>query len=186
MNKKAAIGLSINTLVVIIISLVILAGGISLLYKFIGGADDLKSQLDEQTKAELERLLVNQGKQVALPLHVADVYSGEQHVFGLGILNIGGEDIGNQFSIMVGLSKATDGQNNEITLSVKDDAEQWYLFEKETMIIEEGEHRKESIHVSVPNDALKGQYIFNVKVLHTPGDEDAQYGNTQKFYVNVK
>src|SRR3989338_1661935 len=87
MNHKGAIELSVNTLVVVIISLVILAGGITLLYKFIAGAEEIKADLDARTTEELERLLVQQGKKVALPLHVADVERGKTHVFGLGILN---------------------------------------------------------------------------------------------------
>lgn len=177
MNKKAAIGLSINTLVVIIISLVVLGGGITLLYKFIGGAEDIKSELDEKTKTELERLLIDQGKPVALPLHVAYVNRGEQHVFGIGILNIGG--VGDQFNIEVELSKALDQTETEMSVS---GTETWLLFNQDSMQILEGEHISEGILVNVPKTTLTGQYIFSVRV-YSNGN---QYGNTQKFYVNVK
>ena len=181
-NKKAAVGLSINTLVVVIISLVILASGVSLLYKFIGGAEDIKAQLDQKTDSELERLLVDQGKRVALPLQVAIVSRGEEHVFGLGILNIGG--VGDDFRISVGLSKAFDEFEKEFIVS---EANNWLLYNSENLIILEGEHKKEGILVNVPKDALKGQYVFNVKVCTSlPCDSSNQYGNTQKFYVNVK
>src|SRR3989344_2758265 len=103
MHKKGAIGLAVDVLVIIIISLVILAGGITILYKFIGGAEQTKAQLDERTNQELERLLVDQGQQVALPLHTAAIERGDSHVFGLGILNIGG--VGNQFKVQVELDK---------------------------------------------------------------------------------
>ena len=50
-----------------------------------------------------------------------------------------------------------------------------------------GEHKKEGILVSVPKDGLLGSYVFNVKVCTAlPCDSSNQYGNTQKFYVNVK
>ena len=49
-------------------------------------------------------------------------------------------------------------------------------------MMEQGDHRKEGISVEVPNDAVKGTYIFNTKVF----SGDAQYGNTQKFYVSVR
>src|SRR3989344_8163548 len=101
-DTKGAIELSMNMLVMIIISIVILTGGMVLLYKFIGGAEDIKSQLDTRTDSELERLLVDQGKQVALPLHTATVTRGESHVFGIGILNIG--SVGNEFLLRVELS----------------------------------------------------------------------------------
>jgi hypothetical protein len=78
-----------NMLVVIILSLVILVGGVAFLYKLIAGAEQIKTDLDYRTQAELERLLVEQGQQVALPFRQATVNRGDHHVFGLGILNIG-------------------------------------------------------------------------------------------------
>ncbi len=178
MNKKAAIGLSINTLVVIIISLIILAGGVTLLYKFIGGAEQLKTDLDTKTEAELEKLLVDQGKRVALPLQVASVSRGEGHVFGLGILNIGG--VGNSFRIIVDLSAALDELENEFTAP---EANSWSFYDDNAIIIPESGHEKKGIMVTVPKDAKKGKYIFNAKIILENGE---QYGNTQKFYVNVK
>ncbi|MBT4805269.1 hypothetical protein HON71_03790 [Candidatus Woesearchaeota archaeon] len=182
MKKKAALGLSVNTLVVIIMGMVLLVGGMALLYKFIGGAVEIENQLSEKTNNELERLLINQGKQVALPFQVADISRGEGHVFGLGMLNIGG--VGDQFNIFVELSKALDESEVEFTAP---EALNWLLYYKKPMTILEGEHKKEGILVNVPKDGLLGSYVFNVKVCTAlPCDSSNQYGNTQKFYVNVK
>src|SRR3989344_8402452 len=188
MYKKGTIELSINTLVIVIISIVILTSGITLLYKFIGGAEDIKSKLDAQTNTELERLLVDQGKQVALPLHIADVLRGENHVFGLGILNIGGQldgkNIGEEFTVQTEFIKLVDLQNKDITGEApKEEINQWLLYDSGSQIIKENEHTKLSLLVNVPTTALTGQYIFNAKVILNDG---RQYGNTQKFYVNVR
>lgn len=180
MTKNAAIELSINTLVIIIISIVVLGAGITLLYKFIGGAEEIKLQLDQQTSEELERLMVDQGKQVALPFHVADVSRGDTHVFGIGILNIGG--VGEQFTLDVTFNKVLDDQNNEITVSPSE-VNTWLLYNKETLIIKENEHYKEGILINVPKDAVKGQYLFNARFFT---ENNKQYGNTQKFMVNVR
>ncbi len=182
-SRKAAIDLSMSMLVIIIISLVILAAGIALLYKLIGGATDIKMQLDERTEEELQRLLVDQGKQVALPLHRATIQRGENHVFGLGILNIGiGTD---QFRLEVRLSSAVDEENVGIpfTPDQKDAlVAEWVLYDREILVLTEGDHRKESINVIVPKSAIPGTYIFDVKV-HA---DNNPYGNKQKFYVLVK
>lgn len=178
MDKKAVIGLSVETLVVVIISLVVLAGGVALLYKFIGGAEQTKALLDEKTNAELERLLVDEGKEVALPKNVATVERGDTHVFGIGILNVGAED---SFKIIVELSTAIDKSENEFEPG--EEVIQWLLYNSEPVKLAEGEHDKLSILVKVPKEALVGQYIFNVKVTDS---EPKQYGNTQKFTVNVK
>ena len=181
MQRKGAIGLSINTLVVIIISLVVLGGGITLMYQFIGGATDIKTQLDSRTDAELERLLVDQGKLVALPLHVSTVERGESHVFGIGILNIG--EVGDKFFVKVDPVKVINEQEEDITnADILNSAYSWLLFDDSEITIKEGQHYKEVISVDVPADAVVGQYIFNAKVF--AGAE--QYGKTQKFYVTVK
>ncbi|HLC81745.1 MAG TPA: hypothetical protein VJH68_03740 [Candidatus Nanoarchaeia archaeon] len=192
MDQKGAMELSINMLIVIILSIVILASGVTLMYKFISGAEDTKQVLDSKTSAELERLLVDQGQMVALPLSRAELNGGESHLFGLGILNIGG--VGNLFKITAELSQATDESEKEIPF---EDAEKqqitntWLFYDTSELSLTENEHRKESISVTVPKDALKGEYIFNVKVWYASsapagGVQDSQYGNTQKFYIKVK
>lgn len=192
-NKRGALGLPIEMLVVIIISLVVLAGGIVILYKFIYGAESIKIQLDEQTNTELDRLLTDQGKLVALPRYVADIARGENHVFGIGILNVDARQTNDTFRIEASISKATD-ENGE-AIVVEDEVNKWILYNPNIIRLAEGQHTKESIMVAVPNDAIKGQYIFNVKVYsrgayYASGDEsdipDTLYGNPQKFIVNVK
>ncbi len=178
LHKKATIGLSVETLVVVIISLVVLAGGVTLIYKFIEGAETNKALLDEKTNIELERLLVDEGKEVALPKNVATIERGTTHVFGIGILNVGAED---SFKIEVEPSTAIDKSGNEFEPG--EEVIQWLLYNSEPVKLAEGEHDKISILVKVPKEALVGQYIFNVKVLDS---EPKQYGNTQKFTVNVK
>ena len=181
-NKKAAIGLSINTLVVVIISLVILGSGITMLYKFIGGAEDIKGQLDSKTNEELERLLVNQGERVALPLNSVTIPKDEGHVFGIGILNIAEKA---DFTVVVGLSKFinANGEIVEINPSKETEILEWLLYNSEPITLGENEHYKESIMVNVPNTATEGQYIFKAQIMM---NEVESYGNIQKFYVTVK
>ena len=183
-NKKGAIGLSINTLVVVIISIVILAGGMAFLYKLIGGAEDIKTQIDQKTDQQLESLLVNQGQQVALPLHVATVERGDNHVFGIGILNINPNI--NSFKIEITLSKLVDPSGKETSLTDSEKSAivlESLLYNQEFLIIKESEHHKEGIFVTIPTNKPVGTYIFNAKIFDSDGE---QYGNTQKFKVIAK
>ena len=182
MSKKGAIELSMSTLVIVIISLVVLGLGVKLLYSFVSSGEQLKGQLDEQTEAELQRLLVDQGKQVALPLHQATLAGGESHVFGIGILNIGGG--GDSFKLQVDLSQMIDPQQVPITTSnsQRQYILSWLIYNNEDMVIKESEHRSEPILVNIPNDAAKGIYIFDAKILA----QNNLYGNVQKFYVTVQ
>lgn len=180
-NKRGAIGLSIETLVIIIISLVILSAGITLIYQFISGAEEIKGQLDQKTQDELERLLVSQGKKVALPLHVATVRRGDSHVFGIGILNTFGTS--ETFFILTSLNKVADEFEHDITSQINVQTVQgWVLYNTEGLSIESNGNRKESLLVQVSKDAVKGQYIFLATVVLSDG---SVYGNPQTFMVTV-
>ncbi|MAG73843.1 hypothetical protein CL620_05990 [archaeon] len=170
-SKKGAIGLSVNTLVIIIIGMVMLVGGIALLYKFIGGSEDIKDSLDQRTASELERLLVDQGKQVALPLNRKTVTRGETVVFGIGTLNVNTEE--KNFRIEV---KHSGGDES---------IEEWLLYNQESFNLKQNEHHKETILVKPDANVEADTYIFNAKVidLNEPGKT---YGTVQKMYVIVK
>ena len=187
MTKKGAIGLSVNLLVVIIISLVILGLGIVFLYNLIGGAQDFKSELDSRTEAELERLLIDEGKQVALARNTVTLSPGETHTFGLGILNILSPDPNQdppQFRITVTPSKYAD--ETDTIQVIPQDTPNWLLYNSEPIFLAEYEHHSESILVSVPKeDAPKGTYIFDVQVFQDKFKQK-QYDNTKKFTVKVK
>src|SRR3989344_4798947 len=173
-NTRGAIGLSIEALVIIIISLVVLSAGITLIYQFIGGAEDIKSSLDQKTQDELERLLVGQGKKVALPLHVATVPRGESHVFGLGILNA--YDATEYFQVRIRLNKVADETKADITSQL--DAQGiagWALYNTASIAIESNANNKEAILIQVPKDAAKGEYIFIAEVFDSKNN---LYGNT--------
>lgn len=170
--------MSINALVIIIISLVIFGGGISLLYKLMAGAESFKATLDQKTEAELRRLLEIESQKVALPLHTAYLYPGEFHSFGLGILNIEEEE--KEFNIEIRLSKALDEKEDEI--SPPPDISGWLLFVPGPYSIKPNEYKLIPIGVEAPKNALKGTYIFDVEVL-TDGEK---YDNIKKFYVIVK
>jgi len=171
----------VETLVIIIISLVILAGGITLIYQFIHGAEEIKSSLDQKTQDELERLLVSQGKKVALPLHVATIPRGDSHVFGLGILNT--YDATEQFQVRIQLNKVADESKADITSKINpQNIAAWALYNNAPIAIESNAHDKEAILIQVPTDAIKGEYIFVAEVLDSKNNI---YGNPQTFIVKV-
>jgi len=177
-TKKAAIGLSVNILVVVIIGIVILGLGIGLLYQFIGGAQNIKSTLDQQTELQLEGL-INQGRTVALSTNTVSMRRGEQRVIGIGILNI--EDQQTLYlEIPSGKYVSSDGD-----LTVENtDTKSWILYNNAGFSLELDESLKEAISIVAPKDAALGQYILSVKVCRTqPCTFESQYGNVQNFKI---
>ncbi len=191
-NKKAAIGLSVNVLVILIISLVIFAGGISLLYKFYHQSVEYKKDLDERTKQKLENLLLEQGKQVALSQNSANLHRGEDYTFGIGILNTRRENPEEEFQMKVELTKVFNENNDEITISDPEAlVKEMVLYYPKPIRVKDNEYEPQAIMVVVPKDAANGEYHFSVKVYLKNSLEDTlqpgdyQYGNTQRFSVSI-
>ncbi|MBS3169833.1 hypothetical protein J4210_05075 [Candidatus Woesearchaeota archaeon] len=176
-NKKGAIEISANMLVVLIIALVIFAGGITLLYKFISTAETVKMDLDARTEAEIQRLLLEEGKQVALPLNKAELKRGEQKVFGLGVLNTAAPET---FIVLV---------NPAVYIPLQGEEEEnpligsWVLYDEEPFLLGEQEAKDIPIRVAVPKDGASGTYLFDVSVQKSDG---IRYGPIQKIQVDVK
>ena len=105
MSKKGAVSLPVNALVVIVLSLFIMGAGISLLFKFIGTSTEVKENLDAQTSQQIENILIDKGKKLALPLNTVNVFPGDDPSFGLGVLNINDKA---DFSLRVELSMYVD------------------------------------------------------------------------------
>ncbi len=182
-NKKGAIGLSLNMIVVIIISLVILGAGITLLYNFIGGSLEVKDILDARTEQELSRLLTDQGKKVALPFYTKTIPREASEVYGIGILNI--NPTTETFLLLIEPRQAFDEAQQDILVEFTSryTLDQWLNYNNEPFSLDENEIHKEVILATVPNDAPLGTYVFTVKIMRQDG---TQYGNTQRIVVVVK
>ena len=115
-NKKAAIELSVNFLVMLIITLVIFGSSMVMVKKFFGGATDIKRVYDERTEQEIERLL-DDGSRVAIPFDKKKIPNGEFETFGMGVLNVLGTDQNNDFRIQIAFNKAFRKDNTEICSS---------------------------------------------------------------------
>src|SRR3989344_1143781 len=182
-NRRGDISLSMNMLVVIIISLVLLGMGIYLLYNIMGFAEKQKDVLDAKTKEEILHLLLDEGKKVALPLHIADIQAGDYHIFGVGIYNI--EHDNDQFRLEITLDKAVDYNENDFTSQASTGINERLLYPTEAINLPQNDYRTEPIRVKVPGEALKGKYLFDVQVIRVGGDT-LRYGNSLKFVVNVR
>ncbi len=182
LDKRASINLAMNTIVIVIIGMVMLTSGILLMKSFISGAEEIKDQLDSQTEAELQRLLIDQGKKVALPLHTVEIEAGEDHIFGLGILNIDSDIYGEEFTLDITFSKLIDETSEEVSVD-EDEVLSWFLYNTEEIIIVENEYESEAIYIEVPEEAAKGTYIYNLYVYYNGG---TKYDSVKKLYVTVE
>ena len=193
-GKKASLNLSINAIVVLILAIVTLSMGIVLTYNIFSKAYKMKTDIDAQTKSQINSLL-DSGEQVAIPVYRIKVKPGRSDAFGLGILNT--EASGTDFKVRV-MEVDNDGK----TLTSGANAVKVYDKEGKTVSVPQGtdgikiiftpdvdiEPNKQKVLLlvaGVDKDVKSGYtYSYTVKVTKGAG-AGAQYGFPQKIYVEV-
>jgi hypothetical protein len=172
MNKKA-LELSINFIVMLIITIVVFSLGIIFLRNIFTIADDTEAQFTAQMERELEDAMFR-GERVAIPINYAEMRVGDTKTFGLGILNQLGEE--KQFEV-----------NIEFDTSVPDslqDTSEWTFEELPTdgyFNIKNNEFEKIALLFKVPGGTSPGTYIFNVNVYY----DDTKYDTTHQIRIKV-
>jgi len=89
MNKKAAIELSANFIIIIIISIVILGAGFVLVKKLIGGAADQLRDVDNQMQDRLQLMMTNNNERIAIYPTSFELARGKSQLVAIGIMNDG-------------------------------------------------------------------------------------------------
>jgi hypothetical protein len=178
MNRKG-FELSLNFLVVMIISIFILVGGITFTYKFLGHVDVREKEIDEQTKRQIESLLMD-GHMVAIPIDTIKMKKGGYATFGLGIYNIL-KDGTTDFRVAISFKQAYDRNGNVIPESLDSDVidfinDNWVFGQRDTeYTVQTNRYELIPISVSVGGDmsttgknTKAGKYEFNVCVCQCP------------------
>jgi len=187
MNKKG-IELSVNFLVMLIITLVVFSMGIYLLKIFFGTADEITNDINEQTKEQILTML-SPGERVAIPLNQETIARGDNAVFGLYILNVESDDP--KFTVVTKHSgKVVGSDGNSVDTSGCALVET--PLESEKVIIEKNDHIISSVFVIVPDGACSGKHIINVyvckgdKIVNACDEASEAYTKSpEKVYVSV-
>jgi len=175
---KKGFQLSMSVIVTIIIGIVLLGMGILLLNKFIGGAQEIKAELDAETDKQLS-VLLESGQKLAVPFNSFDLKRGDSKVFGVGILNI---HEGQKFRLEI-VSSGAYAKNNTQLLGAN--VTEWTRYDKSEVSILSKEQFKTAILFTVPKDAPSGTYIFNVEAWNVDGLYSGSRYDLKKVYVNV-
>lgn len=172
MKKKAAIELSMNFIIVIILSIVILGAGIALTRTIFSGATQIQESLDEKTQAAIEDSL--RDSPVSIPFAEKSAERNQGRLFGLGVKNILGDP--KTFRFNVTLSRT---QPATITTKLN------LLFNSDQFELEDNGQKISEIKVIVPKDAETGMYIYTVKVEYLEGAAWQSY-QSKNIYMTVE
>ena len=208
MVNKRGIELSVNFLVVLIISIAVIGFGIKFVYNIVGETRKLEQVSGEQLDAKIEGLICADEDKVCIGKDIKKIRQGKSDVFGLKILNIGNAD--KTFNVYVqvpspncGVDKSNAAINGDIYCkSDKPNAikiihgtaggtapagSSIYSSFQRPVAVPKKEERTIAIAFEVPKTLQKsGTYIFNVRVRDsTAQPADPDYASTKKIYVEV-
>ena len=178
-NKKA-IELSLNFIVVLVISLVLLGFGIRFISDLYKEAENLReitiSDLDER----IGSLVCSGSDRVCFDADKKTIKKKEFDVFGLKLINILEKQ---SFQIKVGPPPDYLGFKKDKTIIPAQSPKLIINPEiRPAVLINKNEERTMAIGVQVPANAVSGTYILNVDIKKQDGEP---YASTFKLYVNV-
>ena len=174
--KKASIELSVNFIVVMIISIVLLGIGVKLMADFINKAHNMEIQVSEQNKEQMRKILYDGSLVSSYPSSVT-LNRGEYADFGIGIYN----KLGSDQTFSISIDKVAPESGPEPTLD--------YRRGRPIPIKNNELYTDIGIRITVPKSTPpKTTYIYNVYVCNSTscGKEFPYlYGDLQKLYLNV-
>lgn len=186
---RRGLELSLNFLVILILSLVVFLGGLALVNMMMGFANQQASGLDDESKRKIESIL-NEGEQVAIPFYKKEVRMGKYVNYGVGIYNVLGEE--KVFWVTVKCSEVIAQNGTRMPTSEYNPAyidDNWHTFGNATPYrIENNEQKIATISVRPTSEdgiggSKPGTYIFDVNVTAGNGYYD---GNVHKLIMKVK
>lgn len=210
MLNKRGIELSVNFLVVLIISIAVIGFGIRFTYKLVGETSELQKASGQELDQKIGELLCADDLKVCVGIERKKVSRGKADLFGVKILNI--EDSDKTFDVYVEIPKLAsqgyacgfDKNNNPIsdTATANNKCTQIkiihgdlqgsidtaqnpnpYAVYKRPVDIPSKKDKTIAIAFEVQKGAVSGTYIYNINV--KINGAAANYAATKKLYIEV-
>lgn len=175
MNKKG-FELSINFIVILIITIVVFSAGIYITQRIFQEANKIKAQLDSDSEANI-RILLDRGERFAIPISTKETKPGQTVTFGVGLLNVKSNET--DFAITVTCSGGVTPGQQTITNACSS---------ADSLISDPSRELKPNEQVIIPVairvSGQKGTYIFTVSVKVNGAADNSNYPPKQ-IYVNI-
>ena len=180
--SKKGMELSINFIVILIISIVVFGFGIKIAYDIINYGDEGIKMTQAKINKHLIDIMCDSSERICVAPTTIEVRPHGSGYFTIGILNAYDDRTTFYFGV-------EESINDEIPIV---DEEYWLLGE-DFVTINPNEQKKLGLGVLVPGGTKKGTYVLNVYVCKGDGlsscdkesPETIRYGKTQKLYVVV-
>jgi len=174
MNKKA-IELSINFIVILIISLVVFVLAIGILGKINSTANDQISMSETQFKAEIEKILLDTGDSFGIPYAVIEIKGNKEYALETGIKNNMVDGL--YFKINVSLFKAIDYNGADIRINPK------MTYNTQSFTLDKNQLKQRKIIFSEMSE--KGSYIYQLNLSNSNDNVGFNHQESHLFTINV-
>lgn len=171
MNKKG-IELSINFIVILIISITLFIFGIIFITNLGGEAVSLKSLTLQELDDQIDALMCEGQDRVCIGEDRKTIQKGDVEIFGIRITNVLSADT----NFVISVSRPSPGGFTKNNAPITNDNLRW-MPRSRSVKINRFEEQTIGIGIEVPKNAAPGTYIFDVDI--------QPYGELYKFYVNV-
>ncbi|MEK6874279.1 MAG: hypothetical protein AABX52_00860 [Nanoarchaeota archaeon] len=174
MHKKG-FEIAVTMLVVLILSIVIFAGGLYLIREYFILAKEVQAQVDADTARQINAKLLEGIEKVIIPIHKKRATGGQVVTFGMGVLNTLGNE--NTFGMDVSFVNAYDKDTEQLIEEAGQDYinKNWIIQEYPDFLLEANARKVIPISVRVDNKMSEevttrrgGIYVFNVCVYKDP------------------
>jgi len=172
-NKKAAVELSIGTIVIIVLAMSMLILGLVLIRGIFRGATDNVDEINEKVKEEIKNLFVSDDERAVLKLteSTAKVKQGSEFGVAFGIRNTERGAVGSQlFSYDTILDDPNINANCGIS---KEIAGQWIKFGSGSLSVRPGEVDAERIKIVLPEDSPLCETKYRI-LIYRPDKGESQ------------
>jgi len=175
--KRGAIELSANFLVIIIISIVVLAGGLTLFFKLKDSTQKYVNDLDSQTQDKLKSMMLSNNYRVAVYPSDLELGTGDAKLVGIGITNNYPGPSPTTFDIAISVKYHSDptASGGPPVHSLETD---FYDMSSYTISIEPTAQVTKGILIKMP-DSTSGQYVYTITVTNRGTTE--KYGTVQVY-----
>ena len=177
MNKKG-IELSVNFMVILILTIVVFGFGLYFTQQLFQGVNKIQAQLDSDAEANI-RLRLDRGERFSIPISSKSTKLGQTVTFGVGLVNINLDPDGTNFLIEVECDSGITLGQQPITDACETGAGSLVASEN-PRLLKPNEKVVIPVAIRIEGSKPKGTYIFNVRI--NGGSPDYP---TKQIYVNV-
>ncbi len=192
LKRKGAIELSANFIVVIIISLIIVVGGLTMFFKMKNNAQSYVDALDSQTEDRIKSMMLSGTDRVAVYPIDFTIGSNDAKMVGVGITNIHSGPNPTLFKVEItNVQMYTDikavPEGTPVVKSLLVPPSKYYDMTPNALSINPHDQKVKGILIKIPKGSIKGQYVYTLNVTADKSDGSGynEYGILQVF-ANVK